>query len=68
MVSRLVCANALLMLSYEISNTTPMPVRIYANEGIAQILFFESDDECETSYADRAGKYQGQQGITLPKV
>ncbi len=55
-------------ITLEISNTTPLPARIYANEGIAQVLFFESDEECQTSYADRKGKYQAQQGITLPKV
>ncbi len=54
-------------VTIEISNTTPCPVKIYANEGICQMLFFESD-LCETSYADRKGKYQGQLGITLPKV
>jgi dCTP deaminase len=47
-------------VTIEISNTTPLPARIYANEGIAQVLFFESDEPCETSYADKAGKYQGQ--------
>ncbi len=52
----------------EISNTTPLPAKIYANEGICQVLFFESDEECEVSYADRKGKYQGQKGITLPFV
>ena len=52
----------------EISNTTPLPAKIYANEGIAQVLFFESDEACQTSYADRQGKYQGQQGIVLPTV
>jgi len=52
----------------EISNTTPLPCRIYANEGIAQVLFFESDEECEVSYKDKKGKYQGQQHITLPKL
>jgi len=55
-------------VTLEISNTTPLPARIYANEGIAQVLFFESDEECRTSYADRKGKYQAQQGITLPEV
>jgi len=55
-------------VTLEISNTTPLPARIYANEGIAQVLFFESDETCETSYADRQGKYQGQQGIMLPTV
>jgi len=51
----------------EISNTTPLPARIYANEGIAQVLFFQSDEECERSYADKKGKYQDQKQITLPK-
>lgn len=55
-------------ITIEISNTTPLPARIYANEGIAQVLFFESDEPCRTSYADRKGKYQGQTGITLPKL
>ena len=55
-------------VTLEISNTTPLPAKIYANEGIAQVLFFESDEVCETSYADRQGKYQGQQGIVLPSV
>ncbi len=52
----------------EISNTTPLPAKVYANEGIAQVLFFESDDACETSYKAKAGKYQGQRGITLPRL
>ena len=52
----------------EISNTTPLPARIYANEGIAQVLFFESDDACDTSYGDKRGKYQAQVEVTLPKV
>ena len=52
----------------EISNTTPLPARIYANEGIAQVLFFQSDESCITSYADKKGKYQAQQVVTLPKV
>lgn len=52
----------------EISNTTPLPAKVYANEGLAQGLFFEGDQVCETSYADRHGKYQKQQGITLPQV
>jgi dCTP deaminase len=52
----------------EISNTTPLPCRIYANEGIAQVLFFESDEECLRSYKDKKGKYQGQEHITLPKL
>jgi dCTP deaminase len=55
-------------VTLEISNTTPLPARIYANEGIAQVLFFESDEDCLVSYGDKKGKYQGQQGITLPKV
>lgn len=55
-------------ITIEISNTTPLPARIYANEGIAQVLFFEATDICNISYADRKGKYQGQTGITLPKV
>src|ERR1700738_838792 len=52
----------------EISNTTPLPAKIYAHEGIAQVLFFQSDEAFETSYADRQGKYQGQQGVVLPTV
>jgi len=52
----------------EISNTTNLPAKVYANEGLAQVLFFESDIPCETSYADRKGKYQNQKGITLPQV
>ena len=52
----------------EISNTTPLPCRIYANEGIAQVLFFESDEVCERSYKDKKGKYQAQQNITLPRI
>jgi len=55
-------------VTLEISNTTPLPAKIYANEGIAQVLFFESDQECETSYADKKGKYQKQRGITIPKI
>jgi dCTP deaminase len=55
-------------VTLEISNTTPLPARIYANEGIAQVLFFESDESCEVSYADKKGKYQSQTGVTLPKV
>lgn len=54
-------------VTLEFSNTTTLPAKIYANEGVAQMLFFESDEVCETSYADRAGKYQGQKGVTLPK-
>jgi dCTP deaminase len=53
-------------ITLEFSNTTPLPAKIYANEGVAQLLFLESDDICETSYKDRAGKYQGQMGVTLP--
>ena len=57
-------------VTLEISNTTPLPAKVYANEGIAQVLFFTADpgDECEVSYKDKKGKYQGQQGITLPKL
>ena len=55
-------------VTLEVSNTTPLPARIYANEGIAQVLFFESDEICETSYKDKQGKYQGQVGVTLPRV
>lgn len=55
-------------VTLEISNTTPLPAKIYANEGIAQVLFFEADEECEVSYADKKGKYQGQQSIMLPKL
>jgi dCTP deaminase len=55
-------------VTLEFSNTTPLPAKIYANEGVAQMLFFESDEECESSYKDRDGKYQGQTGVTLPKA
>ena len=55
-------------VTLEISNTTPLPAKVYANEGLCQILFFQSDEICETSYADRKGKYQGQKGIVLPKL
>ncbi|PJF43226.1 MAG: dCTP deaminase [Phototrophicales bacterium] len=55
-------------LTLEISNTTPLPARVYSNEGIAQLLFFSSDEPCEVSYADRKGKYQNQQGVTPPKL
>ena len=55
-------------VTLEISNTTPLPAKVYANEGIAQVLFFQSDEVCEVSYADKKGKYQGQQGLTLPKL
>jgi len=54
-------------VTLEFSNTTPLPAKIYANEGVAQILFFESDEVCDSSYKDRGGKYQGQKGVTLPK-
>jgi|TARA_B100000900_G_C20431643_1_gene655247 dCTP deaminase len=54
-------------VTLEFSNTTPLPAKIYANEGVAQMLFFESDDVCEVSYKDRGGKYQKQTGVTLPK-
>jgi dCTP deaminase len=56
------------IVTLEVSNTTPLPAKIYANEGIAQILFFESDEICETSYADKKGKYQKQQTLTLPRL
>ena len=55
-------------VTLEFSNTTPLPAPIYAGEGCAQMLFFESDEVCETSYKDRGGKYQGQRGVTLPKT
>jgi len=55
-------------VTLEFSNTTPLPAKIYANEGIAQVIFFESDEVCATSYRDRGGKYQGQRGVTLPKT
>ncbi len=55
-------------VTLEFSNTTPLPAKIYANEGVAQVLFFQSDEECEISYRDRGGKYQGQTGVTLPKA
>ena len=55
-------------VTLEFSNTTPLPARIYANEGVAQMLFFESDEVCETSYKDRGGKYQGQTGVTVPQT
>ena len=55
-------------VTLEFSNTTPLPAKIYAGEGCAQVLFFESDEVCETSYKDRGGKYQGQRGVTLPKA
>ncbi|MDT8896711.1 MAG: dCTP deaminase [Thermanaerothrix sp.] len=55
-------------VTLEISNTTPLPAKIYANEGIAQVLFFEADEVCEVSYADKKGKYQKQSGIYLPRL
>ena len=55
-------------VTLEFSNTTPLPAKIYAGEGVAQVLFFESDEMCETSYKDRNGKYMGQTGVTLPKA
>ena len=55
-------------VTLEISNTTPLPARIYANEGLAQVVFFKADEICETSYADRGGKYMKQQGITIPRM
>jgi len=55
-------------VTLEFSNTTPLPAKIYANEGCAQVIFIESDEVCETSYKDRGGKYQGQRGVTLPKT
>lgn len=55
-------------VTIEISNTTPLPAKVYSNEGISQVLFFEGDEPCETSYADRKGKYQGQRGVTPPRL
>ena len=55
-------------VTLEFSNTTNLPAKIYAGEGVAQMLFFESDEECDVSYKDRGGKYQGQTGVTLPKT
>lgn len=55
-------------VTLEFSNTTNLPAKIYANEGVAQMLFFQSDEQCEVTYKDRGGKYQGQQGVTLPKA
>ena len=55
-------------VTLEFSNTTSLPAKIYANEGVAQMIFLESDEDCETSYKDRDGKYQGQKGVTLPKT
>ena len=55
-------------VTLEFSNTTPLPAKVYANEGVAQVIFFESDEECQVSYKDRGGKYQSQTGVTLPKT
>ena len=55
-------------VTIEISNTTPLPAKIYANEGIAQVVFFQSDEPCEVSYKDKKGKYQAQRGVTLPRI
>jgi dCTP deaminase len=55
-------------VTLEISNTTPLPAKVYANEGISQVLFFQSDEICDVSYADKKGKYQSQQGLTLPRL
>ncbi len=55
-------------VTLEISNTTPLPAKIYANEGIAQVVFFQSDEVCERSYADKSGKYLRQRGVTLPQI
>lgn len=55
-------------VTLEISNTTPMPARVYSNEGIAQVIFLEADESCEVSYADKRGKYQRQHGLTLPRL
>ena len=55
-------------VTLEISNTTPLPAKIYANEGLCQVVFFESDEPCEVSYKDKKGKYQSQKGIVLPKI
>lgn len=55
-------------VTLEFSNTTPLPAKIYANEGVAQMLFFQSDELCDVSYKDRKGKYQGQTGVTLPRL
>ncbi len=55
-------------VTLEISNTTPLPAKVYANEGLAQVLFFEADEVCEQSYADKQGKYQGQTGVTPPRM
>ncbi len=55
-------------VTLEISNTTPLPARVYSFEGVAQVLFFEADEECNISYADKKGKYQAQQGVVLPRL
>jgi|TARA_B100002003_G_scaffold193218_1_gene182661 dCTP deaminase len=55
-------------VTLEFSNTTPLPARVYANEGVAQVIFFEADEICQVSYKDRKGKYQGQSGVTLPRA
>lgn len=55
-------------VTLEFSNTTPLPAKIYANEGVAQVIFLQSDEACAVSYGDRAGKYQGQRGVTLPRA
>ena len=55
-------------MTLEFSNTTPLPARVYANEGVAQVVFLRADEACETSYLDRGGKYQGQRGVTLPRA
>jgi dCTP deaminase len=55
-------------VTLEISNTTPLPAKIYANEGLCQVIFFESDEDCEVSYKDKKGKYQAQSGIVLPRL
>ena len=55
-------------MTLEFSNTTPLPAKIYANEGVAQMLFIGGDEQCETSYADRSGKYQGQTGVVVPRT
>ena len=55
-------------VTLEISNTTPLPAKVYANEGIAQLLFYRGESPCEVSYADRSGKYMGQKGVTLPRI
>src|SRR5204862_7444858 len=56
------------IVTLEVSNTTPLPAKIYANEGIAQVLFFEGDEPCEVSYRSKSGKYMGQTGVTLPRL